>query len=110
GAAEDYIPFFVAPPRGEARARVALLIPTATYTAYTNIADLTVTFSRKKRVRDAAAGQWQIVDEVIASGILQDASHADYLVKNLRTLGKGLYANHTDGTLVAVASQRHPNM
>lgn len=35
----DRIPFFVAPPKGRAQARLALLIPTATYLAYANMPD-----------------------------------------------------------------------
>ena len=33
----DHIPFFVAPPRGTARAKLAFLVPTATYLAYANM-------------------------------------------------------------------------
>ena len=36
GSEEDYVPFFVRPPRGTASARVALLLPTYTYLAYAN--------------------------------------------------------------------------
>lgn len=109
GAAEDYIPFFVAPPRGTARASVALLIPTMTYLAYTNIEDFTTQMKRRKRIHDVN-GAVCVVEEDRASGILQDAAHADFLAANLRTLGKGAYAQHTDGTGFEVASPRHPNM
>ncbi len=34
--AEDYVPFFVLPPRGTATAKILLLIPTASYLAYAN--------------------------------------------------------------------------
>ena len=36
GEHEDYIPFFVRPARGTATAKLALLVPTATYMAYAN--------------------------------------------------------------------------
>ena len=36
GEAEDYVPFFVRPPRGTATAEFAYLAPTATYMAYAN--------------------------------------------------------------------------
>jgi len=109
GDSEDHIPFFVAPPKGATTARVALLIPTATYTAYSNIEDFTWNFRRQKKVIDSD-GKIEVVEQDITPGILQDAAHGAYLARNIRTLGRGLYANHTDGTLFAVASQRHPNM
>jgi N,N-dimethylformamidase len=108
GDAEDYVPFFVAPPFGEARAPLALLLPTATYTAYTNITGLT-TLKRKRQIADAS-GVPQIVEEDTHPCLLQNAADATFLLAHHRTLGKGIYANHTDGTLVSCASQRHPNM
>ena len=36
GAHEDYVPFYVRPPRGRATARVGLLVPTNSYLAYAN--------------------------------------------------------------------------
>ena len=38
GGVEEMIPFFVRPPRGQARARACLLVPTFTYIVYANIA------------------------------------------------------------------------
>jgi N,N-dimethylformamidase len=106
--AEDYIPFFVAPPKGSATAAVALLIPTATYTAYTNITGFN-TLKRKRSVRDEAGGTSQ-VEEDFHPAILQNAAHLEFTSAHLRQLGKGIYSNHSDGTLAGVASQRHPNM
>ncbi len=37
GRTVDHLPFFVTPPRGEARAKLAFLAPTATYLAYANL-------------------------------------------------------------------------
>ncbi len=36
GDAEEYLPFFVRPPRGDVTAKIAFLAPTATYMAYAN--------------------------------------------------------------------------
>lgn len=108
GESEDYVPFFVAPPKGEARAPIALLIPTANYTAYTNITGLN-TLKRKKWVEDEA-GKPILIEEDVHPGILQNADHAEFTQKNYRHLGKGIYSNHTDGFLAGTASQRHPNM
>jgi N,N-dimethylformamidase len=105
---EDYTPFFVAPPKGVTRAAIALLIPTATYTAYTNITGLT-TLRRKKSVADEG-GTVHLIEEDLHPGILQNADHADFTLRHYRRLGKGIYSNHTDGTLAGCASQRHPNM
>jgi N,N-dimethylformamidase len=87
----DYLPFFVAPPRGTATAPIAVLLPTASYTAYTNVT--------------AFASECDYF-----SGIRLDAADARFLLDHLRTLGKGIYANHTDGTLFGFASQKHPNL
>jgi N,N-dimethylformamidase len=108
GAFEDYIPFFVAPPKGTAFAKTALLIPTATYTAYTNA--LMFTGIRRLREIQDDRGERRIIEEDPGSGVLEDAADAEYLIKNIRTLGKGLYANHADGTLFSVASQKHTDL
>jgi N,N-dimethylformamidase len=110
GSFDDYIPFFVAPPQGKATARAALLIPTATYTAYTNVTGLTQTAAMRKRQFRDRDGQVQVIEEDPFSAIRQTAADATFLLQNIRTLGKGIYANHSDGTLFGVASQRHPNM
>ena len=36
GTAEDHVPFFVTPPRGEPTSPIALVLPTYTYLAYAN--------------------------------------------------------------------------
>jgi N,N-dimethylformamidase len=108
GGSEDYMPFFVAPPRGEARAPVALLIPTASYTAYSNITGLTA-LKRKRQVDDRSDNP-VLVEEDLHPSLLQNAADADFVIAHLRELGKGIYANHADGTLATCASQRHPNM
>lgn len=109
GEFKEYIPFFVAPLRGQTTASVALLLPTSTYTAYGNISTFTTQLKRKVE-RKNANGVVEVAEEDAACLMLQDAVDAEFLVRNLRTLGKGLYANHTDGTLFAVASQKHPNL
>lgn len=108
GESEDYIPFFVAPPKGQARAAVALLLPTLSYTAYTNVTGLS-TFKIKRRITDAT-GQPHLIEQDLHPCLLQNAEDEAFLLKHLRELGKGIYSNHTDGTLATSASQRHPNM
>jgi N,N-dimethylformamidase len=108
GDSEDYVPFFVAPPKGVAQAAVALLLPTASYTAYTNVTGLTTL--KRKRETMGDSGKKVLVEEDLHPDLLQDAADAAFLLKHHRRLGKGIYSNHTDGTLASCASQRHPNM
>lgn len=108
GAAEDYIPFFVAPERGKARSAVAFLAPTLSYTAYTNITGLN-TFKYKRPMTDGS-GHSRVIEEDVHSCLLQSAADGNFLLAHHRELGMGIYANHTDGMLTSCASQRHPNM
>ena len=108
GDSEDYIPFFVAPPKGKANAAVALLVPTISYTAYTNVRwDST----RKKRAKDES-GNWSVIDEPLSTNVVRYAEDVDFLAKQLscRGTGKGVYLHHTDGRYCNTASQKYPNM
>ena len=105
---EDYIPFFVAPPKGQAHAAAAVLLPTLSYTAYTNVTALT-TFTRKRESTDAAGTTMRIEEDWHAC-VLQSAANASFVLKHYKQLGKGIYFTHPDGTLFSNGSQRHPNM
>lgn len=111
GESEDYIPFFVAPPKNKPTAKVALLVPTATYTAYTNI-DWVVSPEKStvnKVIKDSDGANHIIKEDALAS-ILADSEDAEYLLNHLRSLGKGLYCLHSDGSYCTYASKKHPNM
>lgn len=89
GEGEDYVPFFVRPPKGTASARVAFLVPTNSYLAYANLAP---------RVE---------APEVLAPNarkgppVAQDQYMIDH---DLR----GLYDRHTDGSGVCYSSRLRP--
>jgi N,N-dimethylformamidase len=88
---EDYLPFYVRPPRGRATARVGLLIPTTSYLAYANdnvaIDDAT---------QELATGRTAILSR-----------HALHLNEH-REYGGSLYDRHSDGSGTCHASWRRP--
>jgi N,N-dimethylformamidase len=92
GAREDHVPFFVRPSKGQARAKIAVLIPTFSYLAYANerisagvdfvaagMTDRTLTFDR--------------LDEILAR-------HPEF--------GVSMYDHHSDGSGVIHSSWRRP--
>ena len=93
GEAEDRVPFFVIPPRGTATARIAFLVPTASYLAYAN--DHIV---HDVPVAQSILGHTSVISE-------QDF----YLYGNL-DLGLSTYDSHSDGSGVCFSSSRRPIM
>jgi N,N-dimethylformamidase len=93
GTEEDYIPFFVRPPRGgrSARPRLALLAPTAAYMAYAN---------------DGSALESEGAEMVI--GRLLVYQPADLYLQEHPELGRSLYDRHTDGSGVCYSSRLRP--
>jgi len=91
GKSEDYIPFYVAPPKGKALAKVAFMIDTATYRAYANNALHYLQGDRFKTMAITAAD-------------------VRFQKRHHHTLGKGIYRMHTDGSHVVFASSLHPNI
>jgi N,N-dimethylformamidase len=91
GDAEDYVPFVVRPPRGEARADLALLLPTASYWAYANT-HLGLEWGEGENVR----GLFTAID----STALFLHEHPEF--------GCSLYDRHTDGSGVCYSSRLRP--
>ena len=89
--AEDYIPFVVRPPRGEARASLALLLPTASYWAYANRHSEVEWFERENIV-----GYFASVDPTT----LFLHEHPEF--------GVSMYDDHSDGSGVCYASRLRP--
>jgi N,N-dimethylformamidase len=85
GQHEDVIPFYVRPAQGAATAALAVLIPTFTYTVYSNF---------HHSARSAADGT---PDEMAGA----------YLGQH-RELGLSLYCRHRDGSGVSFVSARRP--
>ncbi len=89
--AEDYIPFVVRPPRGTARAPLALLLPTASYWAYANRHSEVEWFERENIV-----GNFASVDPTT----LFLHEHPEF--------GVSMYDEHSDGSGVCYASRLRP--
>ena len=85
---EDMIPFFVTAPAGAPQSRIAVLIPTFTYTVYANIARGNTDESWQQTVDDWQAWPWN-ADE-----------HPEY--------GLSTYNLHSDGSGIAYSSRRRP--
>lgn len=92
---EDYVPFYVRPPRHRAaragRPRVAFLAPTCSYLAYANDSQALVS-------REAEAGM----------GRLLTLQHADIFLHDHPELGLSLYDKHADGSGVCYSSRLRP--
>jgi N,N-dimethylformamidase len=86
-----WVPFFVTPPRGESRSKVAFLAATATYTVYLN---------NKGRFVSSATemyhGRVTVMDEI------------DALLFHHPGMGLSTYDRHSDGTGIAYASRHRP--
>lgn len=88
---EDYVPFFVRPPQGKATAKVALIIPTNSYMAYSN--DNLATNS--------------VVAELLAGRVpIMQAS--DLYLNEHREYGLSTYSLHSDGSGVCYSSRLRP--
>ena len=88
---EDYIPFVVRPPRGTASARMAFIVPTNSYMAYSN--DNLATNS--------------VVAELLAGRVpIMNAS--DLYLNEHREYGLSTYSCHSDGSGVCYSSRLRP--
>jgi len=91
GAEVDRVPFFVAPPRGTATARIAVVIPTFSYLAYAN----------SQVLQNAATGQ-------CVMGVLTTLDDLDLELNVTPQHGLSTYDYHSDGRGVAYTSWRRP--
>jgi N,N-dimethylformamidase len=85
------VPFFVRPARHSQRAKVAYLIPTATYAAYANM-------NLRVRAPFNEMNQGRVI-------VLDDT---DLLMLGMPELGKSTYDSHSDGSAVIYSSLRRP--
>ncbi|MGE3541981.1 MAG: N,N-dimethylformamidase beta subunit family domain-containing protein [Candidatus Tectimicrobiota bacterium] len=88
---EDYIPFVVRPPRGTARASLALLLPTASYWAYAN---------RHVEI------EWRERENVV--GYFATVDPTALFLHEHPELGVSMYDEHSDGSGVCYASRLRP--
>jgi N,N-dimethylformamidase len=97
--AEDYVPFFVAPPRGQPTADTAVLIPTHSYLAYGNVRLWADGFDASPLAADE-----YFADAIAGPGTL------DYSL-TLRAhpeIGSSTYDLHADGTPVHTSTWLRP--
>jgi len=90
-ASEDYIPFFVCPPKGKPRAPVAFLASSATFMAYAN----------------SHHGYEDPLAE-ICYGALLEFTPSDLFLRRRRDLGVSTYDRHSDGSGSCYSSRLRP--
>lgn len=90
GASEDWIPFFVLPPAGQATAKALLLIPTTSYLAYAN------EHFNDIQIAQSIFGRTAIIDEL------------DFWLHEHTEFGLSTYDTHTDGSGVHYSSALRP--
>ena len=88
---EHWVPFFVVPPRGTARSKVAFIASTATYTVYLN---------NRGRFLSTLTERYQ--------GRLTMMDGIDTLLIEFPEMGLSTYDRHADGSGVAYASRHRP--
>ncbi len=88
---EDYIPFVVRPPRGETTARLALILPTNSYMAYSN----------------DNLGTNSVVAQLLA-GKVPVLNASDLYLNEHREYGLSTYSLHSDGSGVCYSSRLRP--
>jgi N,N-dimethylformamidase len=91
GPHEDYVPFFVVPPRGVARAPLAFLAPTASYMAYANDHGMLVS-----------------ADAELGMGRLVELQPQDFFLGEHPEFGRSLYDTHSDESGVCYSSRLRP--
>ena len=87
---EDWIPFFVLPPRGTATAKALLLIPTTSYLAYAN------EHFNDIQIAQSIFGRTAVIDEL------------DFWLHEHTEFGRSTYDTHTDGSGVHYSSSLRP--
>ena len=94
GDAEENIPFFVVPPKGQAKAKIAVLVSTFTYTVYGNHARPEwMSDPRWKEAYIAQARSWGAYPH-------NPGEHRDYSLST--------YNYHSDGSGIGLISWRRP--
>ena len=107
GDFEDHIPFFVAPAKNQPSSKAAFLMPTLSYTAYTNV-DLGYIAFRQREIRQAD-GSCEVIKEKLFPHLVGKKEEGEFMACHPE-LGKGTYRFHSDGSQCRHSSQKHPNM
>ena len=91
GGDESYIPFFVRPPRGTAKAKLAFLASTVTYMAYANYQ-----WTLHERYAEVTESFWTTLEK------------SDVFLQEHPEFGLSTYDTHSDGSGVRYASRLRP--
>lgn len=95
---EEYLPFFVAAPRGKPTATLAFMVPTYCYLAYANI-DMVGIIRKAFDLDDETAKQF-----MASPGTLD----YDRVIRDHRILGASAYEVHSDESPIHFSSWRRP--
>lgn len=96
--AEDYVPFFVRPPRGTSTAPTLFLVPTNSYLSYANIHIFAYTDIKYKEIGRLSGGK-----EITFDYPVDERDH--YMIENRL---RSQYDRHTDNSGVAHSSRLRP--
>lgn len=91
GEFDFWCPFFVRPPRGQARSKVAFLASTATYTVYLN-----------------NKGRFLSIGTELYQGRITVMDAIDALLFEFPEMGLSTYDRHSDGSGIAYSSRHRP--
>ncbi|PHZ85106.1 N,N-dimethylformamidase beta subunit family domain-containing protein [Paremcibacter congregatus] len=106
----EHIPFFVAPPKGRTTSKAAYLVPTVSYSAYSNMDEhfsLNIPIARKQFDGSTKIEKDHFVHPSVAGLSPHEAA---FYAKHRRELGGGVYRNHTGGGYHWHATQKVPNL
>jgi N,N-dimethylformamidase len=101
GSHEDVISFYVRPAEGDAVAPLAVLVPTFTYTIYSNF------YHPARAKRAKAGGGGKEYGRATDADASEDEVAGAFLGEH-RELGLSVYCKHRDGSGVAHVSSRRP--
>ncbi|HEY4162204.1 MAG TPA: N,N-dimethylformamidase beta subunit family domain-containing protein, partial [Dongiaceae bacterium] len=91
GTYEEYVPICVRPAAGQKKAKLALLIPTASYWAYAN---------------QQMPTSWTFNE--LSMGVFETMTEVDRYLEEHPGLGMSVYDNHSDGSGVCYSSSLRP--
>ena len=103
-ATEEYLPFFVTPPKGKPQAKLAFIVPTFTYMAYGNIHLASV--AELEAARQAS----ELSDKEFFNTYICGPGSKDYieLMEGTESIGKAVYNFHSDGSPIHFSSCLRP--
>ena len=108
GQSQFYIPFYVAPARSRPKARVALVVPTLTYLAYSSAIGHAY-WTRSVLVQDPS-GRQTVSQEEWMPIYTEEKSAVDMAIRFGPSFGMGVYRFYVDGAPVMHAPMRIPNL